>query len=479
MGPVSAITAAQRLTRAVTAAATTAQRVTATNAVDRLTLSAPQAAVTYTDRIKKSGSLRIDALLAGGNRWFHESGASGEVPSAVSKKTITYSFLASASGLPTQDANGFEPLSDAQKSRVRDALAYYASIIDVSFQEVASGGDLSYGANVQNASAGYARYPNEGSQVMLAKNDASFSDGWGDGTYGWQVLLHETGHALGLKHPGNYNAGGGGTPGPYLPGNLDNRNNTIMSYHNGGNMRRVVADGGQLRREQVNASTLQGLDMEALQYLYGAAQGTSARSYAWDTDAVISQTVWNPNDGSAIDMSNQTKNNLVDLRAGRWSSIAMRDAYADTGYTAAQYGTLRAGDGRKVADILGKPSYTGRNNLFIAKGSRFTEATGGSGNDTVIANNLGNTVSGGGGDDRVFWTGGNLTVSGGDGSDTVFVRNVAGARWTLSDDKSTLTLARRSDGSTLGSVALSGVEAVRVWDGTSLKAVGKAIYIAA
>ena len=70
----------------------------------------------------------------------------------------------------------------------------------------------------QASSAGYARYPNEGSQVFIANNQAGYGSAWDEGSYSWQTLLHETAHALGLKHPGNYNAGGGGTPGPQVQG---------------------------------------------------------------------------------------------------------------------------------------------------------------------------------------------------------------------------------------------------------------------
>ena len=443
---------------------------------------AATAAATYIDRLKPSGNLRIDALLAGGRRWFHEPGADGSVPSAVARKTLTYSFIESADGLAAQDANGFQALDDAQRQRVRDALAQFSAVIDVRFEQVESGGDLKYGANVQGASAGYARYPGEGSQVMLAANQGSFAGGWEEGTYGWQVLLHETAHAIGLKHPGNYNAGGGGTPGPYLAAADDHRNNTLMSYRNGPNMRRIVAgENNTLSRQPVHASTLQGLDIAALQYLYGASTTTSAGTYSWATDAAISQTIWNPNVGTAIDLSNQTKNNLIDLRPGRWSSMGIRDPYADTGFTRAQYSALTSG-GRSVASVLGTPSYDGRNNLFIAKGSRVTEASGGSGNDSFVANVFGDRIAGGAGNDRVFWNGGDLSFDGGEGRDVVFVKKVQGARWSLSEDKSALTLTRTNAGtgetSTLGTLSLAGIEAVRFWDGANLAPVGAALYSA-
>ena len=47
------------------------------------------------------------------------------------------------------------------------------------------------------------------------------------------TIIHDIGHAIGLKHPGNYNAGGGGTGGPYLPTSEDSRQYTVMSYYSG------------------------------------------------------------------------------------------------------------------------------------------------------------------------------------------------------------------------------------------------------
>jgi hypothetical protein len=44
---------------------------------------------------------------------------------------------------------------------------------------------------------------------MLAKNGTySQEPSFAPGSYNWSTIIHETGHALGLKHPGNYNAGG-------------------------------------------------------------------------------------------------------------------------------------------------------------------------------------------------------------------------------------------------------------------------------
>lgn len=453
------------------------------SAVTTATASAPAALtvpVSYIDKIKRTGVNATDSLLAGGSRWFHDAGGDGSTPSAVARHTLSYSFLTSATGLSGNDANGFQALDDTQKQRVRDALAYYASVIDVTFTEVDSGGDIQYGANTQASSAGYAYYPGSlaggSTRVMLAANQSSFTGSWANGSYEWEVVLHETGHALGLKHPGAYNAGGGTTPGPYLPVATDNRSNTLMSYYNAGNMKRVLAlGGGKFSSQIVNPDSLQNLDIRALQYLYGESNTNDVATYSFQPDEIFSRTIWNENAGSAIDLSNQTKNNVLDLRAGHKSSIAVRDPYADTGMTAATYATQTA-----LKAALGVPTYTGAGNLTIATGSHFTVATGGSGNDRFIANNEGDTIAGGDGNDGFFWTGGDLSVDGGNGTDTLFVKAVTGATWSLSGDKSTLSLvgkdALTGAPKTLRTVALSGIEAVRLWDGVAIANVGRTLY---
>lgn len=434
--------------------------------------------VDYTDTIKKAGKKTIDALLAGGNRWFHTAGASGEVPSATARKTLSFSFIESSTGLNDMDASGFQALGNGQRERVRDAFEYLSKIIDVQFTEVASGGDLQFGSNTQASSAGYARYPNEGSQVFIANNQAGYASNWDEGSYNWQTLLHETAHALGLKHPGNYNAGGGGTPGPYLPGGADNRGNTIMSYNNAKDMTRLIYENNAFSKVQVNAGTFQAYDVAALQYLYGASSTVGAESYAWEDGLAFSNTLWNPNAGSEINLANQTGVNVVDLRAGKSSSIGLRDAYADMPFSKAEYAALKSG-GKSLVSLIGKPTYTGLNNLHIAEGSQFTRAIGGSGTDSLVGNTIGGHLDGGGGNDNLYWTGGDLEAVGGGGTDTLMLKKVKGAVWTVAGDGSSATLTRSVDNAVLSTVSMSGIESVRYWNGSSLKGTAVTLYTAA
>lgn len=454
-------------------------------------VAAAPAPVDYTNRIKPSGNINIDALLAGGSAWFHTAGASGLVPSAVARHELTFSFIDSASGLSGSDASGFQALDETHKQAVRDALAYVSTVAGLTFTEVASGGDIKYGSNVQAASAGYASYPNAtvGSTVMLANNQGSYANA-DKGGYTWEVILHETSHALGLKHPGNYNAGGGGTQGPYLPAASDNRGNTIMSYKDASNVKEIKQAGGMYVTSTINPDTLQANDIMALQYLYGAPGTAEAQDFSWSDGQAMSQTIWSSNTDSTIDLSNQTGTNIVDLRAGNFSSIGIHDAYASVGGKAAYTATKTMVNGKLVpiSSVLGTPTYTGINNVKIATGSHIQTAVGGSGNDTFVSNGEGNHLDGGIGDDAFFLTGADDVVTGGAGSDTVYLKNVSGAVWKLSDDHTTATLTKTVTDpntkvatiTTLSTVTLDGIEHVGFWSGsgtgTAIKGTGAFIY---
>lgn len=435
----------------------------------------------YTDRIKKSGSATINALLAGGNRWFHEAGASGAVPSATAKRDLSFSFIESAAGLTAMDASGFQAMGAGQRERVRDTFEYLSKIVNVNFTEVSGGGDIQFGSNAQASSAGYARYPNEGSQVFIANNQSGYDSDWSEGSHNWVTLLHETAHALGLKHPGNYNAGGGGTPGPYLAKAVDHRNNTLMSYNNASSMTRISYNGSSFSKSSVTATTFQAYDIAALQYLYGASTSVTAQSYGWQDGQKFSATLWNPHAGSEINLANHTGTNVVDLRAGRKSSIGIVDAYGEMPFSKAEYAALKSG-GKSLTSILGRPTYTGQNNLTLAAGSQFTRAIGGSGSDTFVANALGGHLDGGAGDDRMFWTGGDLNVIGGDGNDSLMLRKVKGAVWSVNAEGTAATLTRTDSKTkvvtTLATVQMTGIESVRHWDGVTRKPIGLALYAA-
>ncbi len=279
----------------------------------------------------KSGDTRIDALVAGGtNQWWHNADSSPlkgtqqvspkakALASGSSATELTYNFLSSAP--EGQSMTDFREMTDAQKDAVRRAFDYYSKIINVTFREVAGNGtgNINLGSNQQTGSAGYANPPNasgvkDKAFLFLAHNAATNSaPGMQEGGYGYTTVLHEIGHTLGLKHPGNYNAGGGGTPGPYLPTAEDNHQFSMMSY-NANNSTRGA-----------NASSAMLYDVAALQYLYGTKANSSTATdgvFNFAANEKALRTLWSNTGADRIDLTNLRHGSDVDLNAGAFSNI--------------------------------------------------------------------------------------------------------------------------------------------------------------
>jgi hypothetical protein len=192
--------------------------------------------------------------------------------------TVTFSFLTSVPGYYASNAgerSNFAAMNTAQQNAALAAFSLYSQVANITFVQVAPGtGSINLGmADLGNGIGGWAYYPYPG---YSGSNDASsYGDVWitnryssynnpTPGSWEYQTFIHEIGHAIGMKHPGNYNAGGGGTAGPYLPSGEDNHQYTVMSYYSGPSY-------GSLE-----PITPQLYDVATIQYLYGA--NTSTRS---------------------------------------------------------------------------------------------------------------------------------------------------------------------------------------------------------
>jgi flagellin-like hook-associated protein FlgL len=347
------------------------------------------------------GDSNFDAVLMGDYRYWRDvdtglsligpqikDGVQG-LSSTSSKRTITYSILSAAPAAGTlggsaSDLNGWQTMDATQAAGVRAAFAYYEKILNVDFVEVASDtGNINFAMNTQAASAGYAYSPQSlygKTYVYLAKNQATNSS-FTEGSYGWLTMIHEIGHAMGLKHPGDYNAGGGGGESPFLPAALDSKRYSAMSY----NQPADIPAG-------VHARTMMLYDIGALQYLYGTGNNANQIFAFGDADTNTLQTLWASGDGNTLDFSSTTSATglTINLNDGEFSSL----------------GALA-------------------NNLALAYGARIDTLRLGSGSATVTGNEHGNdiylkdglvTFTGGSGNDRMIFSGGNqydLSISGG------------------------------------------------------------------
>lgn len=206
-----------------------------------------------------SDDYRIDALLRGETyRWNQDS-------SFGTQTVVTYAFSDSRPAyyaeVPdyyitgVQDASyTYQSLDGAHREIVRQEFALLSAavpgirFVEVSDAEAAVTVVSAYSptgtgaANVSSDANGFV--PNGGDAGGRASGDIWFraSSETYDLTATWNgyqvqptwfadMALHEIGHTIGFKHPGNYNPGSGSDSPPYLPTAEDDSSNTVMSYN--------------------------------------------------------------------------------------------------------------------------------------------------------------------------------------------------------------------------------------------------------
>ncbi len=317
-------------------------------------------------------------------------------------------------------------------------------------------------------------FPNvEGSIYLDDWHEAfTYSD---PGERGYWVILHEIGHALGLKH--SHDDGGNGRPTFEAVGLSDYDNNlySIMSYHN-----------TPTGTNDFNAAATPMLyDVLALQELYGENWGYNSgdTTYSLSNNGVV-KTYWDGGGTDTFDAS--ASNKAVELNLGEGQISTIGDTYAAIAYKVTienakgsrfadtingdsannvLYGmdgadTIKGGDGMDIifggvakadpldeADLiyggLDSDKIFGNSGDDILFGDRSTEDASG-GNDTIYAgyggdqlygaggddelygggnryapNDLGDVISGGSGNDDLYGNGGNDTLAGNEGNDSM------------------------------------------------------------
>jgi len=362
-----------------------------------------------------SGVAQIDAVMSG-IKW--------------ATTGLTFSFPTDPAQYGTystgEQNNAFEAFNETQIAAVRAALKLYASVSLLTFTEVAGGaGDLRY-AESDAPSTAWAYYPSS----SATGGDSWFNNtkNWYDnpikGNYAWLTVLHETGHALGLKHP--HEARGAF---PVMPTAYDSLEYSVMSYHSyvGSSL------GGYTNGSGSYPQSLMMLDIAAIQKMYGANYATNAGDtiYRWSNttgemsvDGVLQGqplsnkvflTVWDGGGKDTYDLSNYTNNLTIDLHAGAWSTFSANQL-ANLGGT-----NLAAGN---VANAL----------LFNDNPASLIEAViGGTGADNITGNAADNWFKGNGGADILDGDGGTNTAaySGASGS-YAWAQNADGS-WTVTD----------------------------------------------
>lgn len=232
------------------------------------------------------------------------------------------------------------------------------------------------------------------------------------GNYAWATMLHEIGHALGLKHGHEAEFGF-----PALPSNTDSMEYSIMTYRsNVGGHTNYYAN-----EEFGYAQSYMMYDIAALQKMYGADFSTNSGNTVYK---------WNPNSGDTL------VNGQVAIDAGGNRIFATiwdgggSDTYDLSAYTTALSIDLRPGFHSKFSTVqLAKLSFEtdafARGNIFNALlfngdlRSLIENAKGGSGSDTIRGNQGANILLGYGGNDILYGFDGNDKLYGGVGLDAL------------------------------------------------------------
>ena len=214
-------------------------------------------------------------------------------------------------------------------------------------------------------------------------------DGQNLNSYSFQTYIHEIGHALGLGHAGNYN--GSATYGVDNQYTNDSWQATVMSYFS-------QTDNTSMANSFAYIMTPMMADLIAVGAMYGATTtahlGATIYGFGTNTGNAVYNAALNPGvsytilDSGGVDTMNYS------------------------GFSQAQLINLYSETFSNIGGLVG--------NVGIARNTIIENAIGGSGNDTIFGNQVGNFLNGAAGYDY---------IDGGAGNDTVDYSGATGASY--------------------------------------------------
>jgi serralysin len=330
--------------------------------------------------------------------------------------TVSYSIPTSGS-VYSEDTYGpegsdSEPWSDisyltnAEIALFEDGLAQIEAFANIEFEELAD--DSTSAGTIRPAWTGMAD-DSAAAWAYTPFSDPSSGDIWlllenlgtgGVGSYFHLVLLHELGHAVGLKHP--FDTDGSGVT---MSSQYDGLEYTLMSYNSS-------VEGADIVGLSYYPTTYMYYDILALQHVYGAVENADGNTrYSFVPGQTYYETIWDTGGTDTYDASALAADVTLDLRPGTWS---------DVGSIIYMYGTFDTQE--KTDTVYTPPEIT------------IERALGGSGDDELYGNSAGNVLAGNAGDDRISGGGGADRLQGNAGDDTLAGGSGNDALWAGSGD---------------------------------------------
>lgn len=312
--------------------------------------------------------------------------------------TLTYSFPTGSATFITpygyyggsgEFTNWFS-LSATERSGAVTALQAWSSVANIAFQ---SSSDDSTTVGDIRIAATTVGSPDEAAHAYFPSSNPSGGDVWmrhgtwhidsnsavAPGSYDYLALVHELGHALGLKHSFETSQFSQST----LPGVFDNFFYTVMSY--------TAKFGVSGNYATFYPTTPMYFDLIAIQDLYGrAAHNSGSTTYIFTAGNRYFQTI---DDTGGIDTIaySGSQGSVISLNQGDFSALSDPIGFSDGSST--------------------------RYTVAIGPGTVIENATGGSGNDTIIGNSANNVLIGGAGNDALIGGVGVDTLMGSSGGD--------------------------------------------------------------
>jgi serralysin len=320
---------------------------------------APEYASDTQNDAENAGNVGTASSLLSGYEWGAGNGVGG---------IITYSF---PSGVPyyyadnMQEQNNFESFTLSQQEGARAVFDLIESYTNLEFVEVSGIGDITLAqANLGSGIGAWAYYPDQGdfsgdvwtnNQYAPQMQDLSLGD------YGFFIMMHEIGHALGLQH--TFDGG--------LSGAEDSEQYSVMAYD-------------WTPYGAVYAQSFQLYDIAALQEIYGTNTEYNNGDSVYKINGEEAYTIWDTGGRDTLDASGVDSDVTINLNEGAFSSIGLVD------------------------------------NIAIAYGVEIEDVRLGDGYNTVYGNDIANTVRGGSSVDTIYAAGGDDRLFGNDGDDVLY-----------------------------------------------------------
>lgn len=335
---------------------------------------------------------------------------------AVADKTVTVCFAAAGTEVLGDASLGWSPY---ERQQAMLALQQISNICDVSFQVTndAATADFLVGTKPGDSPLGQMYPPEEG----VAQAQGQFfvaGDGWDEaggggleqGGYGFETLLHEFGHGMGLAHPhdngGSSSIWQGVTKdfGSYGALNLNQGVYTVMSYNSGWELN---PDGQSASFNFGYDGTMMAWDIAVLQEKYGANTSFHDGNDIYRLrDGNLSGTyyscIWDTGGKDAIAYTGN-RDAIIDLRA------------ATLAYDEGSGGYISY-----AREVTG--------GFTIANGVTIENATGDRGDDILTGNGLKNRLDGNAGADQLIGGLGGDRLAGGRGADTFIYESAFDSR---------------------------------------------------